>query len=120
LLAPQHFRLEIRFANLDDRSIVWIRFHFLACISDSPTGRFALFVGKARGRGRKDWTSGPNELTPSEPARRIFRSRAKSSGSVASDGCPTSCRVAGFKLVFDLRTVGSNFASPNSTIGILF
>jgi hypothetical protein len=42
---------------------------FLDSISGSQTARVALFFGKLCGRGRKDWTSNPNELTPSEPAR---------------------------------------------------
>src|SRR5437773_7470737 len=81
-------------------------FHFLDSISDSQTGRFALFLGKRGGRGRKVWTSDPNELTPSEPARRIFNSPAKTSCLVIITGCLSSCRVVGFKPVFNRRTAG--------------
>jgi hypothetical protein len=120
LLPSQHFRFEIRLANFDDRYLVRVRLHIFDAISDSQTGRFALFLGKRGGRGRKVWTSGPNELTPSEPARRIFDSPAKTSRLVIIAGCLSSCRVVGFKPVFNMRTAGTNFTSPNSTIRILF
>jgi len=34
--------------------------------------------------------------------------------------CLSRGRVVGLKLVFGLRTAGTNFTSPNSTIGIFF
>src|SRR6266850_2084389 len=81
---------------------------------------FALFFSERGGRSRKDWTSGPSELTPSEPARGFSTSSANKLSLMISAGCRSGCRVAGFKLVFERTTASTNLTSPESTIGILF
>jgi len=120
LLPPQHFRLEIRFANFDDGSVVWIRVHILDCISDLRTWRLQRSSAKVAGvAGRIGQVVRTNSLLPNQPAGSSTPRRGNRVW-IISARCPSRCRVIGLKLVFDLRTAGSNFTSPSSAIGIFF